>query len=208
MKQINCTVIGERTDVPILMIDSRPIRYVADLSEPGRAIFRLTDTEPPWGATIAFGGQTLRLIVPEHPGAYEGPWLMYPSLSPPPVLERLHVDGVTFRTASGQEWIWKGCSDFLLYQRFLDGEDLTGVLDERRDLGANLLRVFGMAHVIERFHPQDYGARYFEALPEFAALLARHGFYVEFVVFADAQIIMPSVSDQQAHFQRVCEALR
>src|SRR3990167_1091199 len=201
-RQINCTMTGLRTDVPTLQIDTVPHVYLADVTEPGRAIFRVSDGDPPWGATITFGRQTVRLVIPLGSGATEGPWLNYP---PAPVpLERLHVEGTAFITASGQPWIWKGCSDFLLYKRFLEGEDLTRLLEERRELGANLLRVFGMLHFIERFSPKAYRGSYYESLPLFADLLALSGFYLEFVTFADQQQIGVV---EQTHFVECCDQL-
>lgn len=121
-------------------------------------------------------------------------------------LEPLTIRDFRFWDATGQPWIWKGCTDFLLYQRFLEGEDIRPILLDRRYVGANLLRVLGMCHNIARFYPRDYGDRYFTALPEFCALLGRYGFRCEFVVFADAQIIMPNESEQQEHWRRFCDA--
>ena len=119
-------------------------------------------------------------------------------------LPRVVVVGTHFMTEDGKPWTWKGCSDFMLYQRFLAGEDIRPILEQRRALGANLLRVFGMLHFIERFYPQEQGG-YYESLPTFARLLAEHRLYVEFVAFADQQVIRVP---EQAHFTDCCTQLR
>lgn len=117
---------------------------------------------------------------------------------------RLRVDGLDFRDESGQKWVMRGCSDFLLFQRFLDGQDIEPALHERAAVGANCLRVFGMFDGgLGRFHPGDY-PNFDAGVQAFTDLLAQHAFYVFWVVFADAQIVMPSVPDQQqwlAHFR-------
>src|SRR5437762_3084016 len=57
---------------------------------------------------------------------------------------RIRTDGPLFRDESGALWRWKGCTDFLLFKRFLDGEDIASILDERIGLGINVMRVLGM----------------------------------------------------------------
>src|SRR5205807_1230144 len=58
-----------------------------------------------------------------------------------------------------------------------------------------------------KLHPQDH-PDYLEQLSAFLDLLASHGLRCEFTVFADAQIIMPSVANQRVQFNHVCEVLR
>ena len=119
----------------------------------------------------------------------------------------IHVEGSTFVDAKGRRWIWRGCTDFLLFKRHLDGEDIAPLLNERAGVGANLVRVLGMCQNIARFHPQEYPA-YFDRLGPFVDLVARSGLYVELTVFADAQFIMSSSTEQHQHLARVVDILR
>ena len=126
---------------------------------------------------------------------------------------RLRVDGKTFRNESGALWMWRGCTDFMIFARFLNGEDIDGLLAERVQVGCRLLRVLGMAHYIPAdlnrpdFTPSAFGERYWSGLSAFAERLAGRGLRFEFVVFADAQLLMPRVEDQRAHLARVASTL-
>jgi hypothetical protein len=132
-----------------------------------------------------------------------------PALVPTIVaLPALVTTGAVFGLATGERWTAIECTDFQLFQRFLRGEDLSTVLQQRRDLGFNLLRVFGMCAQMFRLFPQEYGDRYWSGLVDFCALVARAGLYVEFVVFADATLVMPEKEDQLRHWARCCEILR
>lgn len=111
----------------------------------------------------------------------------------------VHVADGRFRLEDGATWPWQGFSDFALFQRYARGESIGARLDERRGLGANVLRVFtmfagtpgraddqgigaasGLGHLDPRRVP-DYDAK----LAAFADLLAAHGLRVEFVCLAD-----------------------
>ncbi len=120
---------------------------------------------------------------------------------------RLHAEGDQLVRADGQPFVWKGCSDFLLYHRFLLEESIEPLLQERVAAGANLVRVLGMCEKIEHFWPQDH-TDFYRGLELFVPLLADRGLYVEFVVFADAQLVMPSLAARQTHFTKIIEALR
>jgi len=71
----------------------------------------------------------------------------------------------------------------------------------------NVMRVLGMAANIAQFHPIDYGGAYWDGLHAFLSLLETRRVRCELVVFADAQIVMPSVSSQQAHLSVVATVL-
>lgn len=126
---------------------------------------------------------------------------------------RLRVEGKTFRDESGALWMWRGCTDFMAFARFLNGEDIDRLLTERIQVGCRLLRVLGMAHHIPEdlrlpdFTPKTFGERYWSGLSAFADKLAGRGLRFEFVVFADAQLLMPRVADQRAHLARVASTL-
>ncbi len=120
---------------------------------------------------------------------------------------RLHVSGKVIVDDAHTIWPWYGATDFLLYKRYLDGEDISALLADRAALGVNLLRVLGMAQTIAAFHPQDYPG-YYSTLPGFCSLLLAHGFQLELTVFADAQsVIGGNLGLLRSHFQRVVDAL-
>lgn len=128
-----------------------------------------------------------------------------PPPPPPGLLIALKVNGLGFEE-DGHPWVYRGFTDFLLYQRFLAGENLDAILRERVDVGANIVRVLGMVTSFSHFHPQEHGD-YYDRLRPFADTLASYGLRLEFVVFADAQVIMPSLGDEQAHVDRVVDRL-
>lgn len=106
---------------------------------------------------------------------------------------------------AGTKWRGLGVSDFLLFQRYVRGEDLTVVLEQRRDLGFGYLRVFGMFDgSLGRFHV-DETPEYFTRLGAFLELVASYGLRIEFVVFADAQRAMPT--GQALHLWAVASVL-
>jgi hypothetical protein len=107
---------------------------------------------------------------------------------------------------NGRQWQYRGVTSFLLFQRYLNGENIGGHLDIYQQAGANTVRVFGMVGY-SNFLPQSYGERYFSGLSAFVDEVAGHQMRVEFVIFADAQTIIPIVKDQQAHAQRVYDVL-
>ncbi len=135
---------------------------------------------------------------------------------PPPVVNRatqpLHMGGpvsgspASFVYPDGTEYRVRGITDFLLFARYVNGEDIKPVLQDRVNVGANLVRVFGMlaswgnpssspADGIIHFYPQEH-ADYVAKLRSFVDLLQSYGLRVEFVVFADAQFVMPNQGDQ------------
>ena len=143
---------------------------------------------------------------------------------------RLHVDGILFRREDGSAYQWRGADAFILFGRFLAGEDiqpfLTDVIcagtplgltcDPVKFPGANLIRVFGTlasfggwdtAPLTAHIFPQEHGD-YDEQLGAFIDLVGSRGLRIEFTVFADAQIVMPSGPDQRAHLDRVVAVLR
>jgi hypothetical protein len=123
-------------------------------------------------------------------------------------LSRLHVEGHDFIDAFGRRIFLRGITDFLLYKKYLDGEDITPLLIERSGLGANMLRIIGMVSSFSHWFPQEYGQRYYDGLPGFCQILDRFGFYVYFTVFADTEVVMPKQADQVTHFNNVVAQLQ
>jgi hypothetical protein len=100
---------------------------------------------------------------------------------------------------------WRGYSAFLLFARYLNGEDITPVLASAADF--NVLRVFGEAN--RGFNPQQYGvpdyttpgdrADFDAKLGAFFDLAARYGFHVEYSVLTYGT----DVPTMRAKLQRV-----
>ena len=103
-----------------------------------------------------------------------------------PALAPLGIDGQFF-TAGGQPWTMIQCSDFHLLGRWIRGEDIQPILQQRRDGGFNTLRVWtaydledaGIGRLIPSEH-FDYDTR----LVEFLSLCAQWGLYIELTAFA------------------------
>lgn len=121
-----------------------------------------------------------------------------PPVQPPSqvgYLSRLRAERSGFVNREGKRVVIAGVSAFMHYERFLKGEDIRPLLAQAKDLGANGVRVFGMAHYIpvnagrNAFKPQDYGDRYFDQIPDFCRLCAEYGQYVYWSVFPDNEMI-------------------
>ena len=120
---------------------------------------------------------------------------------------RLRVDSRHFYDAANHVWRWRGASQFLLFARYLNGEDISPQLDWLVDRGFNVLRVFG--EVPAGFRADEYGITNYERpfarrdfdmkLRAFFELLADRGLRCEYTVltYADSMDIM------RAHVQRV-----
>src|SRR5262245_51019513 len=61
----------------------------------------------------------------------------------PPEQGRLRIEGQRFYDAGHKPWRWRGATQFLLFARYLNGEDVSPQLDWLVDHGFNVLRVFG-----------------------------------------------------------------
>src|SRR5438128_2048308 len=82
---------------------------------------------------------------------------------------RVSVNGLDFVDDSGARWIWRGASDFSLFHRFLNGEQIAPILADRLGVGATVLRVSGMVDSFAKLHPQDH-PDYLEQLSAFLDL--------------------------------------
>jgi hypothetical protein len=120
---------------------------------------------------------------------------------------RLRIEGRAFYDGEHKVWRWRGASQFLLFARYLNGEDISPQLDWLVDRGFNVLRVFG--EVPGGFHAEEYGVTNYERpferadfdvkLSAFFQRLADRGLRCEYTVltYADAANTM------HAHVQRV-----
>lgn len=126
-----------------------------------------------------------------------------------PVPATLTVQGLHLIDQTGNIWFWKGCTDFGLYAKYLAGEDLGPLLDYRRDLGANTVRVLSMKYGpygnYFDLNPHDH-ADYYAKLPAFAMLVASHGLRLDWCVLADCGPLGFDVSAQQTHLDQCAAA--
>lgn len=110
-------------------------------------------------------------------------------------LPRLVPTGTYFRRDDGTRFTAIECSDFNIFSRFIAGEDIRPILQERADVGFNMLRVWGaydstnpaFLAEIGRLDPREHGD-YYTKLKEFFDLANTYGLYVEFTVHTAAAI--------------------
>ncbi len=124
----------------------------------------------------------------------------------PAKLPAISIDGQFFRMGGNLATIIES-SDFSLFKRYLAGEDVRRIMDQRRDVGFNTLRVWllNRSVVVDGgIHPGDY-PHYYDQL---AAFVDSIGMYLELTVFTSTQGLMPDPTDQQAHLEQVANAVR
>jgi hypothetical protein len=209
--QSNHTVSGRAIDAPRLVIDNGHV-YWGSFESPTRYIFQIPDDEPPWGATLFWGNKAERYAyfdgetridhIPSQPGAYEGLPMAYASS-----LSRLTVsaDGLHL-LEDGKPWTWAMMTGFSDYYFWLTGRhaELRAAWTQARDLGANGRRVLGMMAYIAPFDPREFGQRWFDELPAFAADAEAYQQRLHFDVFADNQIYKLGT----AFWNQFCEVAR
>lgn len=131
---------------------------------------------------VTFGGPTAEGNQPVlRPGPLPAP-LPFPF---PGETSFISVAGKFFKI-NGQTWAWRGESQFMLFARFLRGEDITPRLVDARKLGFNVLRVFGRVAGsgwpdFADFATPEKDAQYTTKLGAFFDLCAEHGLRVEIV---------------------------
>ena len=128
----------------------------------------------------------------------------------------LTIDGRFFQM-DGAPFTIIESSEFSLYKRYLDGEDITPILRDRAGVGFNTLRVWLLNQSViggrnggfdgSRIHPADY-PNFYEALLPFVTLCGQHGQVVELTVFTSTGALMPNREDQQRHLDRTADVVR
>lgn len=101
-------------------------------------------------------------------------------------------------------------TDFRLYNRWLDGENINSQLFQRMTCGSGGVRTLGMTSQESfghRFYPGDYGDSYFNQIDAFAKVLQSYGLYWYFTAFADTGIVMPDQNKQLDHYNRLIPVL-
>lgn len=124
-------------------------------------------------------------------------------------LPPLSIDGQFFR-AGGERFTVIEASDFSLFKRYLDGENIEFIVGQRRLIDFNTLRVWLLNRSVVingGIHPDDY-PHYYDRLATFVDYLAYYGLYAELTVFTSTQGLMPLSHDQQDHLNRTADAVR
>jgi len=108
-----------------------------------------------------------------------------PPIIPPGTISRIRVDNLVFRDEQNNIFPYCFASSFLLFKRFLDGEDIRPYVKAWSALGYNGFRVFGQcswnaATGLPDLIVSDY-PNYFTSLPSFLNLLSQEGMYCELV---------------------------
>jgi hypothetical protein len=128
------------------------------------------------------------------------------------VAPMLMIDGLFFRDA-GVRWFGIQTSEFTLAKRFLEGEDIRPLLDERAAIGFNDLRVWILNESVVGqvypggIHPKQY-PDFYDRIRECLELCGSYGFAVEVTAFTQAGVILPDVDDQIAHWLLTQEMVR
>lgn len=118
-----------------------------------------------------------------------------------------------FFTLDGQPFTAIETSDFSLFKRDLDGEDVRPIREQRRDLGFNGERVWLLNDSVVAYrngyqqdgiHPDQY-PDFYERLRRF---VGEGPEFCDLTVFTQTQTLMPSPSDQQRHLDRSADSVR
>lgn len=126
------------------------------------------------------------------------PWLAdvtLEQLAPTIVLPMLVTRGQFFQQSDGAYWTAIQCSDFHLFGRYLNGEDITPILQQRQALGFNLLRVwtrysleaYGIGRCTLADHPDLY-----DRVRPFLQLCSQYGLYVELTAYTGREDFDPA----------------
>ena len=126
---------------------------------------------------------------------------------------QLVIDDKFFRLADGTRWTGIQSSEFSLPKRFMVGEDIRPLLDERCAIGFNMVRAWLLnqsvvGHVYpEGIHPNQY-ADFYERVRAFVELLGTYGLAVELTAFTSCIPMMPDRNDQVRHWVTLQAAVR
>lgn len=142
------------------------------------------------------------------------PFLLLSASAPPPMqtIGQLTIDGKFFRLG-GERWTGICSSEFSLPKRFMAGEDIRPLLDERAAIGFNEMRLWLLNQSVvgqvypEGIHPNQY-PDFYDRVRALAELLGSYGIVSEFTAFTSCIPLMPHVDDQVRHWERLQDAVR
>jgi hypothetical protein len=128
-----------------------------------------------------------------------------PTPAPTPIAA-LRAEGTNLLNEAGERVVMKGVDQFMALRMFMDGVDLTPLIDESHVLGFNMWRVFGQGskaqNGILQLAPTE--PNYYDTLSKFIELLNNKGIYVLFTVFVDNQ----DIHSDNGHWLRVADVVR
>src|SRR6185295_2966825 len=140
-------------------------------------------------------------------------WLMGAAAqAAPSTAPVLTIDGQFFRNR-GERWTGIESSDFSLPKRYMAGEDVRPILDERAAIGFNMLRLWLLNQSVvgqvypEGIHPNQY-PDFYDRVRSLAELLGTYGMVAEYTAFTSCIPLMPKVDDQVRHWTRLQDAVR
>jgi hypothetical protein len=202
MKQLNFNVSGKPTDTPRIVSD-HDTSYAGIFESSSRCIFKIPDTETGQGH-LFWQGNELLFVFPQYSGFFEATDLGLPAIEYRLNTPKIHVEGTRFIDETGEEFFFRMNTDFMLLKRFIDGDNIQILLNQRVSVGSNGVRVLGMAFNLFRFNPEKIRG-YYDYLRLFARILAENNLYLEYVAFADLQLI--PIQDKFNHWFSVQDAL-
>lgn len=121
--------------------------------------------------------------------------------------EGLRIEGDHFMQGPVR-WLWRGSTEFRLPERVLAGVDITPILIDRRDAGANLVRMLAMKFDNTGFTLDPRTPGYWEAVIETCEQVGDAGLYGEWTIFADTKKMMPDPVMQQDFYRQTIETIR
>lgn len=129
-------------------------------------------------------------------------------LVPPEMhVPRVVIRGHFFALETGEPWTMIECSDFNLLNRFVQGEDITPILAQRREVGFNTLRVW-TAYDVPGIGTLKPSAPLYTAIPEFLRRLEAFGLYAEMTAFTGPYTTLFASEDQKvAHWESLIIAV-
>jgi len=210
-KVIHCNTSGVVVDIPTLQDDTGVL--ISGSLTPERVAFVCADTQI-GGFTVRWQGRTARSVFPAWPGSFEGgllnpplPTLVYGPTSSP----FLRIEDGQFRNNEGR-WIWAGATDMNLSSRWLRGEHITPIIEQRKRAGAILLRVLAMGWPFVPHSGNPYAFPHYwdetRGVPGLWARLADEGLYCEWVIFAGTRFNLTTLSEQLDFFVETTEHLQ
>jgi hypothetical protein len=119
----------------------------------------------------------------------------------------LRIAGKDFVDENGSRIALCGTDQFVSLRDFAAGKDLTPLLQESRDLGFELWRVFLMGSARQNGILQLDPRTVYGAMRPFADLLNQNGIVLLATVNVDAQDILPNVNDRTANWAQIASLL-
>lgn len=130
----------------------------------------------------------------------------------------LRVDGQFFSMMGSDNIItrWTGiqCSEFSLPKRYMEGEEIRPLLDERVGLGFNMMRLWLLNQSVVSgagypagIHPNQY-SDFYEKVHKLTELLGSYGVVAEYTAFTSCDPLMPEKREQQKYWVSLQDAVR